>query len=177
MRRGRRALDLGSMVLKPTPLSLLYGKPAPELAGIVDWKNSEPMTLAQLRGKIVVLDFWGFWCGPCLSAMPKLMEVHDALKDKDVMIIAVHDNRIPSVAQLDERLKEAKARYWEGRDLPFAIAIDSGAGRGATHGAYDINGWPTTLVIDRDGNLLGEFGPWGALQAKLKELVGETGGE
>jgi thiol-disulfide isomerase/thioredoxin len=135
------------------------------------------MTLAQLRGKVVVLDFWGFWCGPCLGAMPKLMEVHDAFKDKGVVIIAVHDNRIASVADLDERLVKIKERSWEGRDLPFATAIDGGPDRGATHAAYDIGSWPTTLVIDRDGTLLGEFSPWGELQAKLKELLGEVGGD
>jgi thiol-disulfide isomerase/thioredoxin len=173
----QRELDLGSLDLKPTPLSLHYGRSAPELAGIVDWKNSEPLTLAQLRGKVVVLDFWGYWCGPCLNAMPKLMEVHDEYKDKGVVIIAVHDNRIASVAKLDELLEKISERFWEGRTLSFAVAIDGGAGRGQTHTAYDISSWPTTLLIDREGRLVGEFNPWGELQAKLNELLGETGGE
>jgi thiol-disulfide isomerase/thioredoxin len=175
--RGQRELDLGSMDLKPTALSLLYGKRAPELAGIAEWKNSEPVTLAQLRGKVVVLDFWGFWCGPCLGAMPKLMEVYDAFTNKNVVIIAVHDNRISTVSQLDEKLRDIKERLWEGRDLPFPIAIDSGPGRGATHAAYDISRWPTTLVIDQDGKLVGELSPWGELSAKLKELLGEAGSD
>lgn len=177
VKQGQRALDLGALDLKPTPLSLLYGKPAPELAGIVEWKNSEPMTLAQLRGKIVVLDFWGYWCGPCLGAMPKLMEVHDEFEGRNVVIIAVHDNQVASVAKLDELLGTIRERFWEGRALPFAVAIDGGPGRGATHTAYDISGWPTTLVIDKEGQLVGQFNPWGGLQAKLKELVGETGGD
>ena len=172
---GQRELDLGALDLKPTARSLLYGKPAPELAGIVDWKNSEPVTLAQLRGKIVVLDFWGYWCGPCLNAMPKLMEVHDAFADKGVVIIAVHDNRIASVAKLNGLLETIRERFWEGRALPFAVAIDGGPGRGQTHVAYDISGWPTTLLIDREGRLVGEFNPWGELQAKLEELLGEAG--
>ena len=177
VKQGQREQDLGALDLKPTPLSLHYGKSAPELAGIVAWKSSEPLTLAQLRGKVVVLDFWGYWCGPCLNAMPKLMETHDEYKDKGVVIIAVHDNQITSVAKLDELLEKISEQFWEGRALPFAVAIDGGAGRGQTHTAYDVSSWPTTLVIDKEGRLLGEFNPWGALQAKLKELVDETGGE
>lgn len=174
VKAGQRQLDLGLMDLPATKLSMLFGKAAPELEGIADWDNGEPVTLAQLRGKVVVLEFWGYWCGPCLQTMPKLMEVYDTFKDKDVVIIAVHeDSRVSTVAELEKKLVGISEKFWGGRDLPFLIAIDSGAERGATHEAYHINKWPTTLVVDREGKLVGEFSPWWELQDKLPELLGE----
>jgi thiol-disulfide isomerase/thioredoxin len=165
---GRRELNL-QIDLPPTRLVTMLGKPAPELAQIKAWKNGGPVKLADLRGKVVVLDFWGFWCGPCVSSMPTLMKLHDEFKDRGLVIIAVHDDSVESIAEMDEKLKGVRQELWGGRDLPFLVALDGGGptrvrgsrmmARGATTAAYGVTKFPTTLLIDADGKLVKELYP------------------
>lgn len=148
-------------------LEKLAGKAAPELQKIKGWKNSGPMTLAGLRGKYVLLDFWGYWCGPCLRDIPHLMAIYDAFSDRGLMVIGIHDDSLESIDELDEKLATAREKIWMGRDLNFPIALDGGGetkihgtdrtARGSTTAAYGITSFPTTVLIDRDGEVIEEF--------------------
>jgi thiol-disulfide isomerase/thioredoxin len=141
-----------------------FGQPAPELTQIKGWKNGGPVRLADLRGKYVLLDFWGYWCGPCIGSMPYLMKLYNQFKDKGLMIIAVHDDSVASIAEMDQKLTSARQKYWNGRDLPFLVALDGGGetrikysaelDRGATTAAYGIDRFPTTLLIGPDGKVI-----------------------
>ncbi|MBS0198468.1 MAG: TlpA family protein disulfide reductase [Planctomycetes bacterium] len=154
------ALDLPA-----SRLSHLIGKPAPELAQIKGWKNGGPVKLAELKGKVVVLDFWGYWCGPCVRSMPELMELHERYKDKGLVIIAVHDDSAADIAEMDLKLEKVKRDMWKGKDLPFLVALDGGGevkvegrdatARGATTAAYGINSFPTQILIDKQGKVVG----------------------
>ena len=145
----------------------LIGHPAPELRQIKGWKNGGPVTLADLRGKIIILDFWGYWCGPCLGTIPGLMKLHDQYKDRGLVIVGVHDDSVNSIAEMDQKLERPRKQFWNGRDLPFLIALDGGGqtrvagtgrfARGATTAAYSVYGFPTTLLIGRDGIVRKEF--------------------
>jgi thiol-disulfide isomerase/thioredoxin len=163
---GQRELNL-QIDLQPNMLGRLIGQPAPELQSIKAWKNGGPVKLSDLRGKIVLLDFWGYWCGPCVAGMPALMDLYDKYKDKGLAIIAVHDDSVESVEDLDRRLATIRNENWagwNGRDLPFPVAIDGGGTKrikyssetvqGATIAAYGIEAWPTTVVIGRDGKVI-----------------------
>lgn len=161
---GRRDLRL-LLDLPPQATLRLVGGPAPELRGIKGWKNGGPLTPADLRGKVVLLDFWGTWCGPCLSAMPALMKLHDDFHDQGLVIVAVHDDSVESIEAMDRELAKVQGNYWTDRDLPFLIALDGGGPtrvrrtgmtcRGQTTAAYGITSFPTSLLIDRDGTLIG----------------------
>ena len=150
--------------LRPRPILSMYGHPAPELRSIKGWKNGGPVRLGDLRGKVVLLDFWGYWCGPCVASMPELMKLNDQFKNKGLVIIAVHDDSVDSIAEMDEKLATARQKYWVGRDLPFLVALDGGGEtrikysaqleRGATTAAYGVTYFPTTFLIGRDGNVL-----------------------
>ncbi len=165
-------------------LMYLYGQPAPELRQIKGWKNGGTVTLEELRGKVVLLDFWGYWCGPCVAGMPTLMEWHEKYADDGLVIIAVHDDSVESIEVMDEKLARAREKHWAGRDLPFLVALDGGGqtevpgidgrtGRGATTAFYGIDAWPTTLLVDRDGVLVEEFHPGGGdAEAKLRRHLG-----
>ena len=140
-------------------IDAMHGKPAPELK-LKDWINSKPLANADLRGKIVLLDFWATWCGPCIAAIPHTNEMAKKYADKGVIIIGVCAPR--GGEKMPETVKSRGIKY------PVAIDVD-----GATMKAFKANSFPDYFIIDRKGNLR-----WGdvanrdaekAIQLLLKE--------
>ncbi|UCD49108.1 MAG: TlpA family protein disulfide reductase [Phycisphaerales bacterium] len=171
--KGQPALDVGAIDLAATRLAELFGEQAPDLAAIDHWRGQKPARLSRLQGNVVVLVFWGGWSRPCLQTMPQLIELHDLYAEQGVVIIGIHDNSVKTVPELEAELTEARQLYWGRRDVPFAVGIDSGPGRGAVHEDYGVDQWPTTIVIDRAGHVAGKFKPWGELQAELPRLLSD----
>ncbi len=161
---GDTPLVLPPIAMKVLPQRGLIGQQPPELDA-KDLRTGAPVKLADYKGKVVVLDFWGYWCGPCIGAMPELISAYDRYKDKPVAIVALHDQSIQSAALYDRRMKEVIRQAWNNRELPFVVALDSpepdapagdaAIGRGMTCKRYEIKGFPTTLVIDQEGKVVG----------------------
>jgi thiol-disulfide isomerase/thioredoxin len=110
------------------------------------WVNSKPMSLASLKGKIVVLDFWAIWCGPCKRELPHVEVLAKRFAGQPVVVIGVHD----STAISSELVTFAKAH-----GLTYALAIDkkSTDGFGITANAYGVQGIPMMVVIDKTGKV------------------------
>jgi thiol-disulfide isomerase/thioredoxin len=150
-------------------LAYLIGKQAPELQKMKGWINSKPLKLADLRGKVVLLDFWGTWCGSCVQVIPELIELHEKYHDKGLVVIGIHDDSMNSVKNLEKEIKKLSKALWDGKKIPYAIALDGG-GRckiegteltteGATTAAYGIQAFPTMVLIDKQGKVVGDFYP------------------
>ena len=116
----------------------LHGKPAPALA-LKDWINSKPLTLADLKGKIVVLDFWATWCGPCLAAVPHTNELQKKYADRGVVFIGV------CAVRGGEKMADTVKKH----NIQYAVALDTGG----TINAYMADSFPDYYIIDRKGNL------------------------
>jgi thiol-disulfide isomerase/thioredoxin len=165
---GRDEFAVPPIDLTASAIALLKGKPAPELKAVVGWKG-EPVTLAGLKGKYVLLEFWGYWCSPCVASMPVLLELHDKFKDMGLAVVGVHldaDGEVDTAAKLDEKLVDIRKKLWKDRDLPFPVAlcsgkeVDVGGGemrRGGPPLQYGVLAYPTTILIDRDGKVVGHF--------------------
>lgn len=143
--------------LRATRLALLVGEPAPDLPAALAWKAGGPVKLADLKGKVVVLDFWGWWCNPCVQLMPELFDLHDRYKDRGVVFVGVHvdgNGACPTVEKLDAKLAGIRERVWKGRDVPFPVALypDKDDGGGPAE-VYGVTGYPTTVVIDKKGRV------------------------
>jgi len=161
-------IDSSSVIVKPYPyLSMLIGKPAPGFEAIRAWKNTKPLRLEEIRGRYILLDFWGYWCGPCIRNMPHLMIISKAFPKDKLTVIAVHDDSVTSLEEMDRKLKDIKNRIWMGNDVDFPIALDGGGAtkikgsdrivKGATTAAYGIPSFPKAILIDPEGNVAGRF--------------------
>lgn len=188
---GQKALDLGAIDRPLNNLKRLEGELAPQLVDVAAWKNSNPMDLADLKGRVVLLDFFGYWCGPCVHGMPKLFELHDKYHDRGLTIVGVHvdtgeSERVPvdSVAELDKRLVDIRKDLWHDRDIPYPVALVrgrrtsygegiQGSTRAALPAIYGVMGYPTYVLIDREGRVAGTFYPDDEQIKRLEKLLAE----
>ena len=183
---GEGPLELGPLELESAEeFRELIGKPAPEIEAI-DLDSGRPVTLAEFRGKVVVLDFWGYWCGSCTVNMPRLMDLRRGYEGRPLAIVAFHDQSVQSRAEYDRKIEMVRQRLWGGRDLPFRVVLDrpdptyrddpNVMGHGATIRRYGVRGYPTLLVIDRDGTLVArvKHGEHDRLESLVRDLVEEA---
>lgn len=130
----------------PKPLAI--GAPAPELE-IEEWSDGRSRALKDFRGKVVVMDFWGIWCKPCLAQVPKLKELQDQYEGKGVVFLAIHTAR----NEMKEILEVVRRLGWKitvGRDTMGEAEAEL---IGKTKAKYAVSGFPTMIVIDRDGRV------------------------
>jgi cytochrome c biogenesis protein CcdA/thiol-disulfide isomerase/thioredoxin len=166
---------LGAPKLAPTNASaaepvLPDEGPMPELSGAVAWLNSPPLTREQLRGKVVVIDFWTYSCINCLRALPYTEGWYAKYKDAGLVVIGVHT---PEFAFEKERSNVEQAV----RDLKitYPVAIDSNY---KIWQAFNNEYWPAHYFIDGKGRIrhhhFGE-GEYDESERVIQELLRENG--
>lgn len=148
------------------------GAPVPELSATT--LDGAPARLSDYRGKVVVLDFWGFWCKPCVAKMPLLARLANAYRDRNVVVLTIHDASIRSGADYRTRYAATVAKKIGGPsalidllDTPSKAGARSASGQ--TISTYHVTGFPTTLVIDPRGRLVGYA------QTVMKTLIDTAG--
>ena len=153
--------------------SYATGEAVPELR-FVEWVGQEPMKLENLRGKVVLLDFWATWCGPCISTFPRLREWHKKYAGNDFVIVGVtkyygsgDGKRMTQLQELDF-LNEFKQKY----KLPYSLAV---AEPSEDSMKYGISAYPTTILLDRNGMVryIG-IGAGDEESANLEDMIKKT---
>jgi len=132
------------------------GAPAPELTNM-SWLNSDqPLRLSELRGRVVLLNFWVFTCGNCTHTVPSLVAYDRQYRERGLTIIGIHTPEFPPYAGEHDKSNVARALSRQGITYPNAQDNDR-----RTWNAYDIHYWPSFILIDKRGMIrytgYGEF--------------------
>ncbi len=147
---------------------LKNSSPAPEFTGIEKWLNSDPLTIQQLRGKVVLVDFWTYTCVNCINTLPYVKGWNQKYKDQGLAVIGVHTPEFPFERSTDNVRKAIKRL-----DISFPVAQDN---RYATWRAYNNQYWPAFYLIDRKGQVVythfGE-GDYAETEATIKALLAQ----
>ena len=141
-------------------VKLVFGQPAPDFS--LKTPDGQTVRLSDFKGRPVLVNFWATWCAPCLIEMPALEQVYGKYKDQGLVVLGVN--------QADAADKVAQ--YMRSNGLTFTAVLDTDLAIGRL---YRITGYPTTWLIDREGNLRqlrrGAFGNADQIERLLSEVV------
>ncbi len=142
---------------------------APELAGISGWINSEPLKISELKGRVVLVDFWTYSCINCIRTLPYLNDWQSKYAGKGLVIIGVHTPEFEFEKDYNN-VKMAVEKY----GIKYAVAQDNDY---ATWRAFGNKYWPRKYLIDKEGNIrydhIGE-GSYNETENAIRELLEET---
>ncbi len=146
-----------------------YG-PAPQIRGIASWINSQPLNLTQLRGKVVLIDFWTYSCINCIRTIPYLNAWESKYGDNGLVIIGVHTPEF----QFEHNYSNVLAAVQQF-GIKYPVALDSNY---STWTAYNNHDWPADYIIDKNGDIryvaLGE-GDYNVTESVIRLLLGNAG--
>ena len=142
---------------------------APNFVGISKWFNSAPLSISDLRGKVVLVDFWTYGCYNCVNTLPYVTKLYETYKDKGLVVVGIHTPEFPferSAGNVQAALKRHGITY------PVAQDNDS-----ASWNAWRNQYWPAQYIVDQRGNIVfshaGE-GQYEEIERTVRRLLNET---
>ena len=133
-----------------------------------DWINSEPLKLKDLRGRVVLIEFWTFGCINCRNTLPFVKSWHDRYQAKGLTVIGVHSPELD-----EERKVENLRREVTSLGIRYAVVTDNDY---QTWSAYHVEAWPTVFLLDKQGRIrwmhVGE-GDYDAAELLIQKLLAE----
>ena len=146
------------------------GRAAPDFVGISNWLNSGALSIADLRGKVVLVDFWTYGCYNCVNTLPYVTRLYRAYRDKGLVVIGVHTPEFPferSTANVQTALKRYGITYPVAQDNDYA-----------TWKAYHNEYWPAQYIVDQDGKVVFEHageGQYEEIERTIQRLLNVNG--
>ncbi len=167
---GGTTLNLPDPIAENLPASVPLEDlgPAPELAGISDWINAEPLTLASLRGEVVLVHFWTFGCYNCRNVQPYVKAWYGRYKDAGFTVLSVHTPELSFERDIDN---VRKAVVDQGVEFPVAFDPDY-----KTWYGYSNRYWPAFYFVDKGGQIRHEHfgeGDYEGSEQVIRQLLAE----
>lgn len=122
-------------------------------------------TLSDYKGKTVFLNFWATWCSPCKAEMPDIQKLYEEFQQEDVVILGV---AAPNLGR--EKSEEGIKGFLEENGYTYPVVMDTEA---EVFQAYGINSFPTTFMIDKDGNVFGYI-PGQLSEETMRDIIRQT---
>ncbi|HQU09137.1 MAG TPA: thioredoxin family protein, partial [Opitutales bacterium] len=120
--------------------------PAPNFSGIDAWINTQPLTLQDLRGKVVLVDFWTYSCINCIRTLPYLTSWYKKYHTDGLVIVGVHAPEF----EFEKKLANVQAAVKQ-YDIQYPVALDNQLD---TWSQFNNRYWPAHYLIDRNGNVV-----------------------
>lgn len=148
--------------IKQSAATFIIGAEAPNFE--LNNLEGKPMELKDLRGKLILLDFWASWCGPCRRENPNVVKLYDEYKDKGFDILGVSLDR--DQARWEQAVEKDGLTWHHVSDLK--------GWKSAAAKLYSVSSIPATLLIDKEGKIVARNLRGAALEAKVAELLGDS---
>jgi cytochrome c biogenesis protein CcdA/thiol-disulfide isomerase/thioredoxin len=156
--------------LSNTSLFDIKPQAEPEFVGLTNWINSKPLTLAQLKGKVVLVDFWTYSCINCLRTLPYVEKWYETYKDKGFVVVGLS---APEFAF--EHVPANVQKAVKDHGLTYPVALDNDM---QTWASFGNNSWPADYLIDREGkvrNVHSGEGDYDKTERAIQILLGDKG--
>ncbi len=127
----------GSERPRESPRLVTLGSIAPDFT--LENMQGEKVSLSQLRGKVVIVNFWATWCPPCRTEMPSMEVLHQTFKDDDLVLLAIN---------VEKNGRKAVTRFLQETPYNFPILLDD---QQQTQNLYGVFQYPESFIIDRSG--------------------------
>ncbi len=131
---------------------------------VADWVKGDAFSLDDMKGKkIVVVEFWATWCGPCVASIPHLSEMQEAFAGRGVVFLGITGEDSATAKPFVDKM---------GDKMNYVVACDkNGATSKGYLGAFGVNGIPHAFIVDRDGNIAWHGHPMSGLDKELEKLA------
>jgi thiol-disulfide isomerase/thioredoxin len=119
---------------------------APNFVGLGNWFNSAPLNIADLRGKVVLVNFWTYGCSNCVNTLPHVTELYAKYRDRGLVVVGVHTPEFPfekSASNVQAALKR--------HGITYPVAQDN---ESQTWNAYRNQYWPAQYIVDQNGKIV-----------------------